>query len=156
MQFFTEAQQLFTFIFAIHFTLIIDRVERNYNPYDTYNAWKGQLHSIRRLFLSWSIMYILPLFNFAAFLLILGIYNVSFDLNINGALNIVLVALSSFFDFGYYRIFESILYLSPKTFYTEEEIDRMLDDNRNEFRAHLIPGILYVITSAIMIFIVII
>ena len=156
MQFFTEAQQLFTLIFAIHFTLIIDRVNRAYNPYDTYNAWKGQLHSIRRLILSWSIMYILPLLNFAAFLLILGIYNVSFDLNINGALNIVLVALSSFFDFGYYRIFESILYLSPKTFYTEEEIDGMLDDNRNEFRAHFIPGILYVIASAIMIFIVII
>lgn len=101
-------------------------------------------------------MYILPLLNFAAFLLILGIYNVSFDLNINGALNIVLVALSSFFDFGYYRIFESILYLSPKTFYTDEEVDKMLDDNRNEFRAHFIPGILYVIASAIMIFIVII
>lgn len=156
MQFFTEAQQLFTLIFAIHFTLIIDRVNRAYNPYDTYNAWKGQLHSIRRLFLSWSIMYILPLLNFAAFLLILGIYNVSFDLNINGALNIVLVALSSFFDFGYYRIFESILYLSPKTFYTDEEVDKMLDDNRDEFRAHFIPGILYVIASFIMIFIVII
>ena len=96
MQFFTEAQQLFTLIFAIHFTLIIDRVNRNYNPYDTYNAWKGQLNSIRRLLLSWSVMYILPLLNFAAFLIILEVYDVSFDPTVHGALNIVLVALSSF------------------------------------------------------------
>ena len=106
MQLFTEPQELFTLIFAIHFTLIIDRVHRNYNPYDTYNAWKGQLHAIRRLLLSWTIMYILPLLNFAAFLLILGAYNVPFDPTPRGTLNIVLVGLSSFFDFGYYRIFE--------------------------------------------------
>ncbi|MEL7668938.1 hypothetical protein [Methanobacterium sp.] len=120
-----KAQELFTLIFAIHFTLIIDRVHRNYNPYDTYNAWKGQLHAIRRLLLSWAInawkgqlhairrlllswaiMYILPLLNFAAFLIILGAYGVSFDPTPHGTLNIVLVGLSSFFDFGYYRIFE--------------------------------------------------
>ena len=156
MLFFTEPQQLFTLIFAIHFTLIIDRVNRAYNPYDTYNAWKGKLPAIKRLLLSWSVMYILPLFNFAAFLLILGIYDVSFDPNFHGALNIVLVALSSFFDFGYYRIFESILYLSPETFYTDKEANKMLDDERHEFQAHFIPGILYVIASIIMIFIVII
>jgi len=33
----TEAQELFTIIFAIHFTLIIDKVNKNYNPYDTYS-----------------------------------------------------------------------------------------------------------------------
>lgn len=155
MQFFTESQQLFTLIFAIHFTLIIDRVNRAYNPYDTYNAWKGQLNAIMRLLLSWSVMYILPLINFAIFLLILGAYDVSFDPNLNGVLNIVLVCLSSFFDFGYYRIFESILYLSPKSFYTDKEAVDMLDDNRNEFQAHFIPGILYIIASSIMIIIVI-
>ena len=100
-------------------------------------------------------MYILSLLNFAIFLLILGIYDVSFDPNLNGALNIVLVSLSSFFDFGYYRIFESILYLSPKSFYTDKEAVDMLDDNRNEFQAHFIPGILYIIASSIMIIIVI-
>ncbi|MCZ3367188.1 MULTISPECIES: hypothetical protein [Methanobacterium] len=156
MQFFTETQELFTLIFAIHFTLIIDRVHRNYNPYDTYNAWKGQLHAIRRLFLSWAVMYILPLLNFAAFLIILGAYDISFDPTPRGTLNIVLVGLSSFFDFGYYRIFESILYLSPKTFYTDKEADEMMAKDRGEFQAHFIPGILYVIASFIMIFIVII
>ncbi len=156
MQFFTESQQLFTLIFAIHFTLIIDRVNRTYNPYDTYNAWKGQLHSIRRLLLSWLILYILPLLNFAAFLLVLGIYEVSFETNLIGVSNIVLVALSSFFDFGYYRIFESMLYISPKTFYTDEEAEIMLAKGRNEFQAHLIPGILYVVASIVMIMIILI
>ena len=153
---FTEAQQLFTLIFAIHFTLIIDRVHRNYNPYDTYNAWKGKSHAINRLLVSWLIMYIFPLLNFAAFFIILGIYNISFEPDLHGALNIVLVGLLSFFDFGYYRIFEAILYLSPKTFYTVEEVDDVLFEDRGEFQAHLLPGILYVIATAIMIFIVII
>ena len=93
---FTDAQQLFTLVFAIHFTLIIDRVHKSYNPYDTYNAWKGKPHAIKRLLLSWLIMYIFPLLNFAAFLLLLGMYGVSFEPNLHGVLNIVLVALSSF------------------------------------------------------------
>ncbi|MGB9979509.1 hypothetical protein [Methanobacterium sp.] len=153
---FTEAQQLFTLIFAIHFTLIIDRVHRNYNPYDTYNAWKGRKHAINRLLVSWSVMYILPLLNFGIFFILLGIYDIRFQLDLYGILNIVLVGLLSFFDFGYYRIFESILYLSPNTFYTSREANEILDDERNEFQAHFIPGILYVIASAIMILIVII
>jgi len=93
---FTDAQQLFTLIFAIHFTLIIDRVNKSYNPYDTYNAWKGQPHAIKRLLLSWLILYILPLLNFAVFLIILGIYGVSFGPNIQSILNIILVGLASF------------------------------------------------------------
>ena len=153
---FTDAQQLFTLIFAIHFTLIIDRVNRNYNPYDTYNAWKGKSHAIKRLLLSWLIMYILPLLNFAAFLIILGIYGISFQSNLHGALNIVLVGLLSFFDFGYYRIFEAMLYLSPNTFYTDEERDEILAKEREEFQAHFIPGILYVVMTTIMLLILII
>lgn len=152
---FIEAQELFTFIFAIHFTLIIDRVHRNYNPYDTYNAWKGQSHAIKRLLLSWLILYILLLLNFAAFFIILGMYDISFT-SLYGTLNIVLVALSSFFDFGYYRIFESILYLSPKTFYTDREAAEVLIEGRDEFQAHFIPGVLYIIASTILILIIII
>lgn len=152
---FTDAQQLFTLIFAIHFTLIIDRVHRNYNPYDTYNAWMGKSHAINRLLLSWLIMYILPLLNFAVFFILLGIYNISFQPDLHGILNIVLVGLLSFFDFGYYRIFEAVLYFSPKTFYTDEEAGEMLAKERGEFQAHLIPGVLYVITTTIMILILI-
>ena len=151
----TDAQQLFTLIFAIHFTLIIDRVHRNYNPYDTYNAWRGKSHAINRLLVSWLIMYIFPLLNFAAFFIILGIYNISFKPDLYGVLNIVLVGLLSFFDFGYYRIFEAVLYLSPKTFYPDEEIEEVLFEDRGEFQAHLIPGVMYVLASIIMVFIVI-
>jgi hypothetical protein len=46
--------------------------------------------------------------------------------------------------------------MSPKTFYTVEEADEVLFEDRGEFQAHFIPGILYVIASTIMIFIVII
>jgi hypothetical protein len=53
-------------------------------------------------------------------------------------------------------IFVAMLYLSPKTFYTDKESDKMLAKDRDEFQAHFIPGILYVIASFIMIFIVII
>jgi hypothetical protein len=153
---FTDAQQLFTLIFAINFTLIIDRVNSNYNPYDTYNAWKGKSHAIRRLLLSWLIIHILPLLNFAAFLFILGIYGISFQPTLHGALNIVLVGLMSFFAFGYSRIFESALYLSPKTFYTDKERDEILAKERKEFQAHFIPGILYVIVTIIMLLILVI
>ena len=45
-----------------------------------------------------------------------------------------------------------MLYLSPKTFYTDKEADKMLAKDRDEFQAHFIPGILYVIASFIMIF----
>lgn len=152
----TEAQNLFILIFAIHFTLIIDRVHVNYNPYDTYSAWKGVPHAIKRLVLSWVILYILPLLNFAFFFLVLGLYNVTFDPNIRGVINIVLVGLLSFFDFGYYRIFEAVLYYSPDTFFTPAEQDEMLEKERGEVRAHLIPGIAYVAATMVMLLVILI
>ncbi len=153
---FTEPQELFILIFAIHFTLIIDRVHKNYNPYDTYSAWKGVPHAIKRLLLSWAVLYIMPLLHFAFFLIILGTYDITFDVSIRGVLNIVLVGLLPFFDFGYYRIFEAILYYSPESFYTDEERDEMLDKERGEVQAHLIPGIAYVVATMIMLLILII
>lgn len=152
---FTEAQQLFTLIFAIHFTLIIDRVHRNYNPYDTYSAWKGQSHAIKRLLVNWLIMYIMPLLNFAVFLIILGTHNILFNPSAIGVVNVVLVGLLSFFSFGYYRIFEAVLYYSPETFYTDEDRG-VLDNERGEVKAHLIPGIAYVLVTIVIILIIII
>jgi hypothetical protein len=102
----TEAQQLFILIFAIYFTLIIDRANRNYNPYDTYKAWMGKSHALRRLLLSWTVLHIFPLLNFAIFYIIIGLNDPLFDPSIIGIINIVLVGLLSFFDFEYYRIFE--------------------------------------------------
>ena len=75
----TEAQELFILIFAIYFTLIIDRANRNYNPYDTYKAWTGQSHALRRLLLSWTVLHIFPLMNFATFYIILGLNDTPFS-----------------------------------------------------------------------------
>ncbi len=153
---FTDAQWLFIIIFGINFTLIIDRAHKNYNPYDTYNAWKGDSHAIYRLLLSWLVLYILPLLNFAVFYIILSLNNISIETSIQGAFKIVLIGLLSFFDFGYYRIFESILYLSPNTFYTDQEQEDMLVKDKGEFKAHFIPGVLYVIATSIIFIILIV
>ena len=153
---FTDAQWIFIIIFGINFTLIIDRAHNNYNPYDTYNAWRGNSQAINRLLLSWLVLYILPLLNFAVFYIILLLNNISIETNVQGAFNIVLIGLLSFFDFGYYRIFEAMLYLSPNTFYTDEEQDVMLIKDKGEFKAHFIPGVLYVIATAIIFVILIV
>ena len=152
---FTDAQWLFIIIFGINFTLIIDRAHNTYNQYDTYNAWKGKRHALNRLLLSWLLLYILPLLNFAVFYIILSFNNVSIETSISGAIKIVLIGLLPFFEFGYYRIFESILYLSPNTFYSESEQNEILAKDKDEFTAHFIPGILYVIATAILFIILI-
>lgn len=152
----TTAQELFILIFAIHFTLIIERVHQTYNPYDTYSAWKGVPHAIKRLVVSWAILYILPLLHFAIFFIILGIHDVNFSMTIRGVFDIVLVGLLSFFDFGYYRIFEAVLYYSPDTFFTKKEQDKILEKERGEVRAHLIPGICYVVATIVMLLLLII
>ena len=153
---FTDAQWIFIIIFGINFTLIIDRAHNNYNPYDTYNAWRGNSQAINRLLLSWLVLYILPLLNFAVFYIILLLNNISIETSVQGAFNIVLIGLLSFFDFGYYRIFESMLYLSPNTFYTDEEQKVLLVKDKGEFKAHFIPGVLYVIATAIIFVILIV
>lgn len=151
----TEAQELFILIFAIYFTLIIDRANRSYNPYDTYNAWTGKPHAIKRLILSWTVLHIFPLLNFAIFYIILGLNETPFSPNFIGIINIILVGLLAFFDFGYYRIFEGFLYLSPEKFLTNKERIEILDDKKDEFRAHMIPGALYVLTTWIILMILI-
>ncbi|MGZ7117829.1 MAG: hypothetical protein ACXVHS_10350 [Methanobacterium sp.] len=152
----SEAQELFILIFAIYFTLIIDRANRTYNPYDTYKAWKGRGKALRRLILSWTVLHILPLLNFAIFFIILGLNNTYFNPNLLGVTNIVLVGLLAFFDFGYYRIFEAFLYLSPQKFLTDKERKEVLNEERFEFRAHMIPGILYVVITWLILIILLI
>ena len=152
---FTDAQWLFIIIFGINFTLIIDRAHNNYNPYDTYNAWKGNSQAIYRLLLSWLVLYILPLLNFAVFYIILSLNNISIETSLQGVIKIVLIGLLSFFDFGYYRIYEAILYLSPNTFYTDKEQGDILVKDKGEFKAHFIPGVLYVIVTSILFIILI-
>lgn len=77
-------------------------------------------------------------------------------MTLRGVLDIVLVGSLSFFDFGYYRIFEAVLYYSPDTFFTKKEQDEILEKERGEVRAHLIPGICYVMATIVMLLLLII
>jgi hypothetical protein len=78
-------------------------------------------------------------------------------LTINGVINVVLVGLGSFFDFGYYRIYEAFLHGYSESFFSDEEIVQKIPKGniRPDFLAHFIPGALYVILSAMMILITI-
>ena len=57
----TEAQDLFALFFAIYFAVIIDRSNELYRPWDTYNAWKGKPHNIRRLLAALILLFAIPL-----------------------------------------------------------------------------------------------
>ncbi len=106
----TEAQELFTLFFAIYFAIIIDRSHEMYKPWDTYNAWRGISHNRRRLLVAWAILFAIPLLHFALLFILLGSVNIRFDMTIGGISNVVLISLSSFFDFGYFRIYEAFLH----------------------------------------------
>jgi hypothetical protein len=66
--------------------MMIDRSHETYKPWDTYNAWKGKTHSIKRLFAAWIIPFAIPLFHFAIFFTLLGSISISFDMTIRGIL----------------------------------------------------------------------
>jgi len=154
---FTEAQDLFALFFAIYFALIIDRSHETYRPWDTYNAWKGKAHNIKRLLAGWIILFAIPLVNFAILFALLGSVNMRLDLTISGISNLVLISLSSFFDFGYFRIYEAFLHSDPDAFFSDEDLTQMklIGKIRPDFWAHFIPGILYVIASTVMMLIAI-
>ena len=68
-----------------------------------------------------------------------------------------MIGLSSFFDFGYFRIYEAFLHSDPGSFFSEEDLTKLdlLDNVRPDFWAHFIPGVLYVIISTLMMLIAI-
>ena len=147
-----EAQELFSLFFAIYFALIIDRSHQMYRPWDTYNAWKGSSHNIKRLVTAWVILFIIPMFHFAILFILLGSYKIPFDMTFDGILNVVLISLSSFFDFGYFRIYEAFLHKYPESFFIDEERTKLLSAGKilPDFWAHFIPGILYVMVSTLL------
>lgn len=153
----TEAQNLFALFFAIYFALIIDRANEMYKPWDTYNAWRGKPHNIRRLLAAWIIIFIIPLLHFAVLFTILGSIDIPFDLTIAGIVNVILIGLGSFFDFGYYRIYEAFLHRYSGSFFSDEELAQRITSGKvlPDFWAHFIPGALYVIMSTLMIVIAI-
>ncbi len=153
----TEAQDLFALFFAIYFALIIERAHETYKPWDTYKAWKGKIHNIKRLLSGWIILFAIPIVHFAILFAILGTIDIRFDLSVSGVSNLVLIGLSSFFDFGYFRIYEAFLHRDPESFFSEEDLTELnlLGNIRPDFWAYFIPGILYVIASTLMMLIAI-
>jgi hypothetical protein len=151
----TEAQELFSLFFAIYFSLIIDRSNQDYKSWDTYNAWRGRSHNIKRLFAAWIILFIVPLLHFAILFILLGSIDVRFDMTISGILNVALIGVGSFFEFGYFRIYEAFLHKYPESFFAEEERIQKERLIRPDFWAHFIPGALYVILSTLMVLIAI-
>ena len=148
-----EAQELFGFFFAITFALTIDRSHEIYKPWDTYNAWKGKSHNINRLLMAWIILILLPIMHFAILFTLLEIFNVTFGTTIVGVLNVVLVSISSFFAFGYFRIYEAFLHGFSELFFSEEEKIGFSIEIRPYFWAHFIPGVLYVLISTFILII---
>lgn len=148
----SEAQELFSLFFAIYFSIIIDRSHETYKPWDTYCAWKGKTQSIMRLLAGWIILFAVPILHFSILFILLGSINVRFDFTVRGVINVVLISLSSFFDFGYFRIYEAFLHSYPESFFDEDE--RIKKENSGEIRpdfwAHFMPGALYVSLSTLM------
>ncbi len=155
--FLTESQDLFALFFAIYFAIIIERSHEMYKPWDTYNAWRGKTQNTNRLLAAWTILFVIPLLHFAILLTLLGSIEIRFDMTIDGILNVFLIGFSSFFDFGYFRIFEAFLHSYPESFFSDEDLTQIKRSGniRPDFWAHFIPGALYVILSTLMMFIAI-
>jgi hypothetical protein len=153
----TDAQGMFTLFFAIYFGMTIGRAHEMYNSWDTYNAWRGQSQSFKRLLAAWIILFAIPLLNFAILYVLLGSRGVPIDTTARGVLNAILIGFSSFFEFGYFRIFEAILNGHPESFFTDEDRKRLEGSGklRPGFWPHFMPGILYVILSTLMLLIAI-
>jgi hypothetical protein len=152
-----DPQEVFILFFAVYFGLMIDRSHEMYRPWDTYNAWKGKSHNLKRLLAAWLILFVIPISHFGILFILLGSVSVRFDMTIGGISNIILISLSSFFEFGYFRIYEALIHSYPESFFDDEErtqLDRS-GKIRPDFWAHFIPGGLYVILSTLMMLIAI-
>ena len=131
---------------------MIDRSNEVYKPWDTYNAWKGKTHNIRRLLAASIILFILPLLHFAILFTLLGSIDIQFNMTTRGISNVVLIGFSSFFDFGYFRIFEAFMHSYPESFFSDEDVIQidLSGKIRPDFWANFMPGALYVIISVLM------
>jgi hypothetical protein len=147
-----DAQQLFGFFFAIYFFMIIDRSHETYKPWDTYRAAQGKSHNINRLVMGWLVLMLLPITQFAILFTLLGLFNVPFDATIAGVIRIILISIGSFFAFGWFRIYEAFLHRSPAMFFSEEEPLWSSMELRPDFRAHFIPGVLYLLVPTLLLF----
>jgi hypothetical protein len=153
----SDAQELFSLFFAIYFSLNISRAHQEYKPWDLYNAWKGIHHNLKRALMAWVIIFIVPLIHFSLLFSLVGTFNIKLDFTIRGISNIILISLASFFDFGYYRMYEAFLHNYPESFFVEEELVEIqhLGKIRPGFWAHFMPGLFYVLISTLIMLIAI-
>ncbi len=145
-----DAQQLFGFFFAIYFFMIIDRSHVMHRAWDTYSTWQGKSHTINRLLVSRLLLVILPVTHFAVLFTLLGLFNVTFDPTMSGVVSIVLISLGSFFSFGYFRVYEAVIHRYPEFFISDDERRDHKVEIRPHFRAHFMPGMLYIVISTLM------
>lgn len=143
-----DAQQLFGFFFAIYFYMIIDRSHVMYRSWDTYSAWTGKSHHINRLLAGWVVLLILPVTHFAILFTLLDLFNVNFYPTATGVLRLILISISPFFTFGYFRLYEGVIHGAPRSFFSDEE--RSQGKVRPQLRAHVVPGLLYVVISTLL------
>ena len=144
-----DAQQLFGFFFAIYFYMIIDRSHVMYRSWDTYAAWRGKIHHRNRLLAGWLVLTILPVTHFAILFTLLGLFNVTFEPTPAGVVSIILISISPFFTFGYFRLYEAIIHGAPRSFFSEEEQNGGGPEMRPYFHAHFIPAVLYIAISTL-------
>jgi hypothetical protein len=152
-----DPQEVFILFFAIYFGLMVDRSHEMYKPWDTYNAWKGKSHNIKRLLTAWLILFLIPISHFGILFILLGSVNIRFDATFAGVSRLILISLGSFFEFGYFRIYESFLHSYPESFFGDEERAQFVQSGkiRPDFWGHFMPGALYVLVSTLMVVIAI-
>jgi hypothetical protein len=143
------AQQLFGIFFAITYGVTLP-VSNRYRPFDTYAAWENwRGPDSKRLWLSITVLNLVPLIHFGIVTRWLGGVNIALDgLSIFGVFMIALQCLSLF---GYQRVFTSLLYRWPDCFYhggLEELEDLEKKVNRSPQPhpySHLVPGVCYIL-----------
>ncbi len=141
------AQELFAAFFAVYFSLTLDRSHKEYNAYDTYSAWHGDRRAFRRLVTAWTFLVLLPITQFSILVILLNRLNLTFAMTPREVVVLSIISVLAFFEWGYYRIYEGVLYLRPGTFYSEEEQIKLLKSERWEFPSHFYPGLFYIIMS---------
>jgi hypothetical protein len=120
-------------------------------------VWTGNAYNVKRLLAGWIILFILPLLHFSFLFVLLGSIGTDFKMTTVHVMSLVLIGLGSFFDFGYYRIYEAFLHNYPRTFFSDKELTGMIASGklRPGFLAHFIPGMLFVTLSTLLILIAI-
>jgi len=143
-----DAQTLFVAFFAISYTLMLG-YGQSYNIWDTYDAWRGKRQSIRRFFLGFILLNIIPISNFAWILSALASVALSVEWNLANFLLTLLIVFLPFIIIGYYRLCVSLLYKYPYAFYrSKRRLENFTKaDEHGEpisFGARFWPGVIYI------------